>query len=271
MTKKPKLAEYWSTDILKSIPWFSSVFSHNRFEAIFHTCMHASEVDAAGKAKIQPFVDRLVSNFQRAFYPYKNLSIHETVIGSEGRFAAKQYNPNKPEKHHIKTFGLCDSLTGYCHNLFIYFGADTSYNPDTDPNAQEAVKDSIKSYFDKNCGSITQEWVEYRKLSSFNFGERTNNRLESFFKHLKEQVDRNNSLAELFISLLDHCKFLRSEREHFFIDASSKIPVDRSIHPNLKEYYSILTPEAYNIVEKEFLYVPFFFFKRSPMQTYVFR
>jgi len=103
MTKKPKLADYWSTDILKSIPWFSSaVFSRNRFEAIFHTRMHASEVDAAGKAKIEPFVDRLVSNFQRAFYPYKNLSIHEMVIGSKGRFAAKQYNPNKPEKHHIK-------------------------------------------------------------------------------------------------------------------------------------------------------------------------
>ena len=35
------------------------------------------------------------------------------------------YNPNKPEKYHIKSFGLCDSWTGYAYNLLIYFGAET--------------------------------------------------------------------------------------------------------------------------------------------------
>ncbi|GFR90701.1 PiggyBac transposable element-derived protein 4-like, partial [Elysia marginata] len=52
----------------------------------------------------------------------------------------QNYNASKPHKYHIKTFGLCDSATGYCINILIYFGKDTSYNPDMDPEGSQAVK-----------------------------------------------------------------------------------------------------------------------------------
>ena len=49
------------------------------------------------------------------------------------------YNPNKPEKYHLKTFGLCDSLTGYTLNLLLYFGADTSYTGELDKGQSEKI------------------------------------------------------------------------------------------------------------------------------------
>ena len=123
---------------MKNCLWFKQVFSRNRFELI--KCLHACEVDATGKAKIEPFVERLVVNFQNTFYPFKNIWIDEMVIGFKGRFSMRQYNPQKPSKHHIKTFGLCDSATGYCYNLFVYLGADTTWHPRHDPGAQQAEK-----------------------------------------------------------------------------------------------------------------------------------
>ena len=69
----------------------------------------------------------VITKFQKAFYAYKNLSIDEMVISWKGRWKYKQYNAAKPKKYHIKTFGLCDSATGYVYNILTYFGKNTSY------------------------------------------------------------------------------------------------------------------------------------------------
>lgn len=87
--------------------------------------LHAAEVGAEAKEKIEPFLNRV---FQAAFYPYEDLAIDEMVIGYKGRWKYKQYNPQKPRKYYIKTLGLCDSPTGCVHNILIYFGKDTFYS-----------------------------------------------------------------------------------------------------------------------------------------------
>ena len=140
MDDKPKIEDYWSTKAEKSSPWFGTVFSRNTFQLIFHTMLHAAAPDAEGKAKIEPFVVDLLTQYQNSFYPYEHVSIDEMVIGWKGRFAHKQYNATKPDKYHIKSFGLCDSITGYVINLLIYFGANTSYNPETDTDSSQAVR-----------------------------------------------------------------------------------------------------------------------------------
>ena len=71
-----------------------------------------------------------------------DLSIDEMVIPFKGRWKYKQYNPNKPSKYHIKTFGLCDSITGYCYNILTYFGTETNY----DPNLPDDVGQSEKIF-----------------------------------------------------------------------------------------------------------------------------
>ena len=119
---RPKISDYWSTKSYMYTPWYSKQMSRNIFQLILHTVLHASEPNTEGKAKIEPFVHTIVAQFQRCFYPYEALSLDEMVIGFKGRFAHKQFNAAKPHKYHIKTFGLCDAVTGYVVNLLIYFG-----------------------------------------------------------------------------------------------------------------------------------------------------
>ena len=128
--RRLQLSDYWSLDSLFYTPKFHELFSRNRFELLYSTMLHAGAIcdDNSKKSKIEPFLNLLLVKFQSAFYPGKNLSLDEIVIKWKGRSKYKMYNPNKPEKYHIKTFGLCDSLTGYAYNVLIYFGAETSFD-----------------------------------------------------------------------------------------------------------------------------------------------
>ncbi|XP_033113704.1 uncharacterized protein LOC117114216 [Anneissia japonica] len=140
LNKKPSIKEYWSMFPPYYNPWYHKMFSRDRFEVIYHTMLHASDIDALSKDKIEPFLNKLLEKFQEAFYPFQNLSLDEMVIGWKGRWKYKQYNASKPRKYHIKTFGLCDSITGYVCNLLVYFGRDTSYNPDLGRGTGQAEK-----------------------------------------------------------------------------------------------------------------------------------
>ena len=140
MNHKPAIPDNWSCEVSKKQPWYATMFSRNKFQILFHTMLHAAEPGAEGKSKMEPFVNDLLTSFRKQFYPFENLSVDEMVIGWKGRFGSRQYNPSKPEKYHIKTFGLCDSITGYVCNLLIYFGQNTSYNPEMDNEGSHAVK-----------------------------------------------------------------------------------------------------------------------------------
>ena len=55
----------------------------------------------------------------------------------------------------------------------------------------------VASYYNKQWHNIKEEWVEGLKKKSMNLGERTNNRIESFFGKLKSCVNYRNTLQEL--------------------------------------------------------------------------
>ncbi|GFO22529.1 PiggyBac transposable element-derived protein 4-like [Plakobranchus ocellatus] len=116
------------------------MFSCQRFQDIFHTMLHVGNPDTEGKEKIEPFINMILSNFQREFYPFEEVSIDEMVVGFKGRWLFKQFNATRPKKYHIKTFGLCDPAIGYVLNILTYFGGDTSYKPECDPDGSHAVK-----------------------------------------------------------------------------------------------------------------------------------
>ena len=63
-------------------------------------------------------------------HPSSNLSVDETMVGFRGRFGAKQYIPNKPNKYGIKAFTIADSKNGYILDTLLYTGADTLDNSD---------------------------------------------------------------------------------------------------------------------------------------------
>ena len=58
--------------------------------------LHVSDNDEKkAKDKIEPFMNKLIHQFQAAFYPFQDVSI-EMVINFKDRWKNKQYNPNKP-------------------------------------------------------------------------------------------------------------------------------------------------------------------------------
>ena len=139
--KRPTIPEYWSMKDTLYSPWYSEQFPRNRFQIIYSSMLHAAYVDdeREKKDKIEPFLNLLLHKFQAAFYPDKNLSLDEMVVKWKGRSRYRMYNPSKPEKYHLKTFGLCDSITGYTYNLLIYFGSDTSYTGEIDKGQSEKI------------------------------------------------------------------------------------------------------------------------------------
>ncbi|KAK3791487.1 hypothetical protein RRG08_055512 [Elysia crispata] len=138
--KRASLVDYWSQKPYMYTKWYHEIFPRDRFELIHSSMLHCSDTPAQSKEKIEPFVNSLLTTFQGAYYPFENLSLDEMVIGWKGRFRHKTYNACKPKKYHVKTFGLCDSATGYVINVLIYFGAETSYDPEMDPNSDSAIK-----------------------------------------------------------------------------------------------------------------------------------
>ena len=80
--------------------------------------------------KIHTLLVHLLAKFQDHFYPSKDLSSDETMVGFRGRFGSTQYTPNKPVKWGIKAFTLADAKTGYMLNILVYTGAQTLDNAD---------------------------------------------------------------------------------------------------------------------------------------------
>ena len=124
----PDIGTYWSTSWISQIPFFGQLFSKNRFEMILWM-LHVSSIPTGHTPKrlhkVQVLLDVLIANFKGNMHPSANLSVDETMIGFRGRFGAKQYIPNKPNKYGIKAFTLADSANGYVLDTLIYTGADT--------------------------------------------------------------------------------------------------------------------------------------------------
>ena len=55
-----------------------------------------------------------------------NLTVDEAVYPFRGRVSFRAYMKNKPNKHGIKLFELCDSAIGYILNATTYAGSDGS-------------------------------------------------------------------------------------------------------------------------------------------------
>ena len=126
LSPRPSVSDYWSDEGYLDNGWLRDLFTLTRFAAIHSSIPHCGAPDAAGVQKVQPFVAQMVKNFQANYHPYEAVSIDEMVIGWKGRFKHKTSNANKPKKHHIRMYGLCDRATGYAYDTWCYFGDVTA-------------------------------------------------------------------------------------------------------------------------------------------------
>lgn len=132
--KQPTIYSYWWTSSSQYIPWFSRMFTRNRFQAILRFLHMVDTVPLAKPgqpnydacARFQPLIDHVNRVFKFHFTPDQNLAIDESIISSKSHTQLRQYLPKKRHRWGIKLWVLCDSVTSYCLNFFVYKGAQGS-------------------------------------------------------------------------------------------------------------------------------------------------
>lgn len=72
--------------------------------------------------KVRPLLTTLQTNFPSLFTQGRALSIDKAMVKINGWLAWKQYMLKKPVKWGIKTWCLCEALTGYCLGFEVYTG-----------------------------------------------------------------------------------------------------------------------------------------------------
>ena len=125
MLKLTDIKEYWSTHTTTNLPFFRRVFSRDRFLQIYWM-LHVGDLSSTTKrAKVQPFVDKVIPLFQQYLIPSRELSIDEAMIAFRGKVAFRVYIRGKPHPWGIKAYVLSESRSGYLHNIIIYYGKET--------------------------------------------------------------------------------------------------------------------------------------------------
>ena len=131
--RQPSMRSYWSQDSRYSDNFVKKCFTRDRFEqikAFIHVVKSHDYTDEQLKVlqkadpfwRMTPLLDHLSDLYQRYFKCYQDIDIDEMCIGFKGRHIARCYNPNKPDKWHLKAFCLNDSRTGYLHRFYMYQG-----------------------------------------------------------------------------------------------------------------------------------------------------
>ncbi|KAL9908795.1 piggyBac transposable element-derived protein 4-like [Glossina fuscipes fuscipes] len=138
ITRKPNISSYWSENS-RNIPRFRKMFSRNRFQHIlkyFHLDDNSlyfppGHAKYDPSAKFKPLVDHANKVFKLHYKPHIQLSIGESLVGTQCHSRITQYLPNK--KHHrwgIKFWMLCDSVSKYCLAFSCYKGAKETISTD---------------------------------------------------------------------------------------------------------------------------------------------
>lgn len=125
----PTISMYWSTEPMYNFQFISKVMSRDKFLRILRF-LHFSDEDndkINGKDidatyKIQPVIDMLLSRFQSAYRPGRNIVVNESVMLWKDRLPFDECTPNKRTTFGLKTFILAECETGYVYNLKLYSG-----------------------------------------------------------------------------------------------------------------------------------------------------
>ena len=88
--------------------------------------LHLNNEELSNKAdklyKVRPFTSRLIRNWQKYYKCSRDITIDEKMIRFDGYLKWKQFDPSKPVRHGIKSYLLCEVLSGYTYNEEIYCG-----------------------------------------------------------------------------------------------------------------------------------------------------
>ena len=111
--------------------------SRTRYKTIqkmFHIANTKAPNQSDKLFKVNYLTDYLMEQWQKYYYPGKDLCIDETVIPFNGRLSFKIFLKNKPTRYGILMYGLADSDTAYITRVKIYGGRQEHDNKSTMSN-----------------------------------------------------------------------------------------------------------------------------------------
>lgn len=77
-------------------------------------------------AKIAPILEHLNKKFKSVYTPRREVSIDESLLLWKGRLSWIQCIRSKAARFGIKSYELCEALTGYVLNIILYTGKGTT-------------------------------------------------------------------------------------------------------------------------------------------------
>ena len=111
--KKASFEQYWSSDFVLNMPFFSRYMSRNQFQSILWN-LHVSGPKKKNPSKghtdhdalflVRPMIEMMQRKFATNYCPHTQISLDESTIPFKGRVGFKCYNPKKPNRVHIKMF-----------------------------------------------------------------------------------------------------------------------------------------------------------------------
>ena len=177
LCRKPTISSYWRNDPLLPTPIFNKYMRRDRFRAVLTFLQFANRDDPPDNYnndriwKVREVYEKLMSRYQKYFYPFKRLVIDESLVLFKGRLNFKQYIPSKVHRFGIKVFVLCDCETGYTLNMIVYTGTDIDIPkvPRKDPFGMSGtiVKKMMLPYLGKGHILYTDNWYTSPVLCQF--------------------------------------------------------------------------------------------------------
>jgi hypothetical protein len=172
----PAYADYWSTDPRLHVKGIASVMTKNRFEHVNKyfrlndntKCLPRDDPNHDRLFKIRPVVDACVANFQKYYYPGRDLSVDEAMVAFNGRSGMKQYMPAKPDKWGYKVWQLNDARNAFTCNYQVYTGKDKTRSAATAAEkglGYRVVMDMAKPYLGKKHHLFFDNWCPWLKIS----------------------------------------------------------------------------------------------------------
>ena len=165
----PQQRMYWSRTMYSS-EFVRNAMPRKRFLAI-QAFLHwtdtsgLSEQERATRNRVDGFwtvasyLDQLSDHYQYYYECYRFISIDEMCIFFKGRHRCKNYNPNKPNKWHLKAFCLNDAKTGYLSCFFMYRGKDQERPADIPATVFPVIKLTANAmYHNKGYVLGTDNW-----------------------------------------------------------------------------------------------------------------
>ena len=135
LTRKSNLKKYWTRNRITEIPFFGKYMSKNAFMLLLGN-IHLNDNSKEPKKgshdydplwKLRPFVDLCFDRFHKVYKPERELAFDEGACPWKGRLSFRVYNPNKPNKFHIKLFQISESCSGYISGFNVYCGKENRF------------------------------------------------------------------------------------------------------------------------------------------------